>query len=128
LKLIYFLPSPTHLLRPAVRGQTNRYNGKIKLGRGFTVRELKSAGISGLEYARSIGIAVDLRRKDTSNEALKLNSGRLKEYLSKLILYPRRTNKPAKKPQHAEAKADVLAGPDAKYQNTHSQVIRKQIN
>ena len=56
-------PNPTHKLRPIVRGQTNKYNTKIKLGRGFTVKELKEAGIHGLFYARSLGIAIDLRRK-----------------------------------------------------------------
>ena len=28
--------NPTHKLRPVVRGQTNKYNTKIKLGKGFT--------------------------------------------------------------------------------------------
>ena len=90
-------PNPTHKLRPIVRGQTNKYNTKIKLGRGFTVKELKEAGIRGLSYARSLGIAIDLRRKDTSKETLDLNAGRIKEYLSRMILYPRKENKPEKK-------------------------------
>ena len=77
-------PNPTHKLRPIVRGQTNKYNTKIKLGRGFTVKELKEAGIKGLSLARSLGIAIDLRRKDTSKETLDLNSGRIKEYLSRM--------------------------------------------
>ena len=83
-------PNPTHKLRPIVRGQTNKYNTKIKLGRGFTVKELKEAGIHGLSYARSLGIAIDLRRKDTSKETLDLNAGRIKEYISRMILYPRK--------------------------------------
>jgi large subunit ribosomal protein L13e len=110
-------------LRPAVRGQTNRYNGKIKLGRGFTLRELREAGIKGVEYARSLGIAVDLRRKDTSNETLKLNSGRVKDYISRMILYPRSKGQYEKKPVVAEAKEEVLAGPDAKVQNTLKHVL-----
>jgi len=89
-------PNPTHLLRPAVRGQTRRYNNKLHLGRGFTVAEIKSAGLKGVNYARSLGIAVDLRRKDTSAESQKINSERIKEYLSKMILHPRR--KADKKP------------------------------
>ena len=80
-KAALIAPNPTHKLRPIVRGQTNKYNLKIKLGRGFTVKELKEAGIRGLSYARSLGIAVDLRRKDTSKETLDLNAGRIKEYL-----------------------------------------------
>ena len=53
--------SPTHKLRPVVRGQTSRYNMKQKLGRGFTLKELLSGGVHGQNYARSLGIAVDTR-------------------------------------------------------------------
>ena len=116
-------PNPTHKLRPIVRGQTNKYNTKIKLGRGFTVKELKEAGIRGLSYARSLGIAIDLRRKDTSKETLDLNAGRIKEYLSRMILYPRKENKPEKKPQVPEAPADKLKSAEAGVQNTLKGVI-----
>ena len=116
-------PNPTHKLRPIVRGQTNKYNTKIKLGRGFTVKELKEAGIRGLSYARSLGIAIDLRRKDTSKETLDLNAGRIKEYLSRMILYPRKENKPEKKPQVPEATAEKLKSADAQVQNTLKGVI-----
>ena len=116
-------PNPTHKLRPIVRGQTNKYNTKIKLGKGFTEKELKEAGIRGLSYARSLGIAVDLRRKDTSKETLDLNSGRIKEYLSRMILYPRNEQKPDKKPQVQEATGDKLKSAEAKQQNTIKGVI-----
>ena len=116
-------PNPTHKLRPIVRGQTNKYNTKIKLGRGFTPKELKEGGIKGLSYARSLGIAVDLRRKDTSKETLDLNAGRVKEYLARMILYPRNEKKPEKKPQVAEATADKLNSAEAKVQNTVKGVI-----
>ena len=116
-------PNPTHKLRPVVRGQTNKYNTKIKLGRGFTVRELKEGGIRGLSYARSLGIAVDLRRKDTSQETLSLNAARIKEYLARMILYPRNENKPDKKPQVPEATGDKLKSAEAKVQNTLKGVI-----
>ena len=116
-------PNPTHKLRPIVRGQTNKYNTKIKLGRGFTKKELKDAGISGLSYARSLGIAVDLRRKDTSQETLSLNAGRIKEYLARMILYPRNESKPEKKPQVPEATGDKLKSAEAKVQNTVKGVI-----
>ena len=116
-------PNPTHKLRPIVRGQTNKYNTKIKLGKGFTEKELKEAGIKGLSYARSLGIAVDLRRKDTSKETLDLNAGRIKEYISRMILYPRNEKKPDKKPQVPEATADKLNTPEAKVQNTLKSVI-----
>ena len=32
------------LLRPVVRGQTKRYNTKTRVGRGFTLEELKVGG------------------------------------------------------------------------------------
>ena len=46
------------------------------------------------KLARSIGIAVDHRRRNRSLESLQANSQRLKEYRSKLILFPRNPNKP----------------------------------
>ena len=109
-------PNPTHTLKPIVRGQTNKYNNKIRLGRGFTKEELKKAGILSLNYARSIGIAVDHRRKDTSNEAQTANVNRIKEYLAKMILYPRK--KADKKAIVKEATEEQLKAPAAKEQNT----------
>lgn len=46
-------------------------------------------------YARTIGIAVDARRRNKSVESLQVNIERLKEYRSKLILFPlkSKTNK-----------------------------------
>ena len=114
-------PNPTHTLKPIVRGQTNKYNNKIRLGRGFTKEELKKAGILSLNYARSIGIAVDLRRKDTSNEAQTANVNRIKEYLAKMILYPRK--KADKKAVVKEATEEQLKAPEAKEQNTCKCVI-----
>ena len=114
-------PNPTHTLKPIVRGQTNKYNNKIRLGRGFTKEELKKAGILSLNYARSIGIAIDLRRKDTSNEAQTANVNRLKEYLAKMILYPRK--KADKKALVKEATEEQLKAPEAKEQNTCKCVI-----
>jgi hypothetical protein len=86
---------------------------------------LKAAGLNSVNYARSIGIAIDTRRKDTSNETLKLNESRLKEYLRKMVLYPRKAGKYDKKATIAEAQPDRLNNPDAKFQNTTKTVIRK---
>jgi len=88
-------------LRPIVRCPTLRYNMKIRAGRGFTLEELKAAGIGRLE-ARSIGIAVDHRRTNKSLESLQLNVQRLKEYRSRLILFPRKMSKPKKGDSSAE--------------------------
>jgi large subunit ribosomal protein L13e len=82
-------PRPTAgLLRPAVRPPTQRYNYKIRLGRGFTMEELKAAGVSPA-VARTIGIAVDGRRRNKSEEAKALNVERLLAFKSKLVVFPR---------------------------------------
>jgi len=54
-------PLPVGLLRPIVRSCTLKYNTRERAGRGFTLTELKEAGLSR-HFARSIGIAVDHRR------------------------------------------------------------------
>ena len=52
-------------------------------------------------FARTIGIAVDQRRRNKSLESLQKNVQRLKEYKSKLILFPSKWN--AKKLRKGEA-------------------------
>ena len=88
------------LLRPAVHCQTIRYNSKVRKGRGFTLDELKAAGIRKKE-ALSIGIAVDYRRTNRSEESLKLNVQRLLDYKARLVIFPR--NKKAVKRGDASA-------------------------
>ncbi|KAK7468826.1 60S ribosomal protein L13 [Stygiomarasmius scandens] len=92
---------PLTLLRPAVRGQTVRYNRKLREGRGFTLAELKEAGI-GRKEARGVGIVVDHRRRNLSEEGKKLNVERLVAYKSKLIVFPRKAGKPKKGDSSAE--------------------------
>ena len=53
------------------------------------------AGI-GKREASTIGISVDFRRRNKSVEGLQQNVQRLKEYRSKLILFPKNKSKPAK--------------------------------
>ncbi|KAI8833467.1 ribosomal protein L13e [Chytriomyces cf. hyalinus JEL632] len=92
-KAALIAPRPVDgLLRPAVRAPTVRYNNKLRAGRGFSLDELKAAGINRKE-ARSIGISVDHRRKNRSVEGLQANADRLAEYKSKLILFPRKLNR-----------------------------------
>merc|ERR1712059_69335 len=76
-----------------------------------TLEELKAAGLSK-KYARTIGISVDHRRRNKSVESLQLNSQRLKEYKSKLILFPLNAKKPRKGDATPEelSKAVQLAG------------------
>jgi len=85
-------PRPLNLLRPIVRAQTIKYNSKVRAGRGFTIDEIQAAGFRKKE-ARTIGIAVDHRRKNKSEEAFNLNVDRLKLYKSKLVIFPRKNKK-----------------------------------
>ncbi|XP_008234598.1 PREDICTED: 60S ribosomal protein L13-3-like [Prunus mume] len=92
-KAVKIFPRPTAgPLRPIVHGQTLKYNMKIRAGRGFTLEELKSAGIPK-KLAPTIGIAVDHRRKNRSLEGLQANVQRLKTYKAKLVVFPRRAGK-----------------------------------
>lgn len=70
-----------------------KYNTKRRAGRGFTLEELKEAGISA-KLAPTIGISVDHRRRNRSLESLQENVNRLKAYKANLVLFPHRANKP----------------------------------
>ncbi|XP_072968795.1 large ribosomal subunit protein eL13z [Typha angustifolia] len=92
-KAVKIFPRPTAgPLRPVVQCQTLKYNMKSRAGRGFTLEELKAAGISK-KVAPTIGIAVDHRRKNRSLEGLQANVQRLKTYKAKLVIFPRRARK-----------------------------------
>mmetsp|Transcript_18554 Transcript_18554/g.29911 ORF Transcript_18554/g.29911 Transcript_18554/m.29911 type:complete len:199 (-) Transcript_18554:63-659(-) len=78
-------PAPLQKLRPIVHCQTQKYSAKTRLGKGFTLEELKAVKLSP-KYARTIGIAVDHRRTNKSNESLELNVERLKTYLANLVV------------------------------------------
>ena len=82
-------------LRPMVHCPTQRYNMKFRAGRGFSLQELKEAGLNRHE-ARCLGIAVDHRRKNKSLESVQANVQRLKKYRSKLIVFPLNPKKPQK--------------------------------
>lgn len=90
-------PRPLNKLRPIVRGQTIKYNQKIRAGRGFSLDELEAAKIPR-KVASTIGISVDHRRKNRSEESFQANVARLKLYRSKLVIFPRKpTSQRAKK-------------------------------
>jgi large subunit ribosomal protein L13e len=95
-------PRPVDKLRPVVRCPTIRYNRRVRAGRGFTLAELKEAGIPKA-FARTIGISVDPRRQNISEESLAENVKRLKAYQERLILLPRRSNAPKK----GDTKTDI---------------------
>ncbi|KFP89843.1 60S ribosomal protein L13, partial [Apaloderma vittatum] len=105
-------PPPGVSIRPIVRCPTIRYHKKVRAGRGFSLEELKLAGINK-KFARTIGISVDPRRRNKSTESLQANVQRLKEYRSKLILFPRKPAMPKKGDSSAEElkMATQLTGP-----------------
>ncbi|XP_058103883.1 large ribosomal subunit protein eL13z-like [Magnolia sinica] len=92
-KAVKIFPRPTEgLLRPVVHCQTLKYNMKLRKGRGFSLEELKAAGIPK-KLAPTIGIAVDHRRKNRSLEGLQVNVQRLKTHKAQLVVFPRRARK-----------------------------------
>ncbi len=95
-------PRPLDHLRPVVHCTTIRYNHRQRNGRGFTLQEIKAAGL-GVNFARSVGIAVDHRRKNRSQESLDKNKQRLLQYVNNLALFSRNEKKPITK-----AKAGTL--------------------
>eukprot|EP00349_Pseudokeronopsis_sp_Brazil_P003314 CAMPEP_0202964202 /NCGR_PEP_ID=MMETSP1396-20130829/8280_1 /ASSEMBLY_ACC=CAM_ASM_000872 /TAXON_ID= /ORGANISM="Pseudokeronopsis sp., Strain Brazil" /LENGTH=202 /DNA_ID=CAMNT_0049686121 /DNA_START=31 /DNA_END=639 /DNA_ORIENTATION=+ len=72
-------------LRPLVHCPTQKYNTKVRQGRGFTLEELKGAGLNA-KYAQTVGIAIDHRRTNKSEESLKLNIERLVDYKNRLVI------------------------------------------
>lgn len=107
-------------LRPVVRCPTIRYHTKVRAGRGFTLEELKAAGIHK-KTARTIGISVDHRRRNRSTESLQANVQRLKVYRSKLILFPRKASAPKKGDSTEEEvkMATQLGGPVMPIRTVH---------
>mmetsp|Transcript_31225 Transcript_31225/g.71891 ORF Transcript_31225/g.71891 Transcript_31225/m.71891 type:complete len:201 (-) Transcript_31225:48-650(-) len=84
-------PRPVQKLRPVVHCPTQRYSSKVRLGRGFTLEELKQANIWPAAYARSVGIAVDLRRSNRCEESLQANVARLEEYKKNLVVWTKKS-------------------------------------
>lgn len=111
-------------LRPVVKCPTQRYNMKPRSGRGFTLQEIKAVGLN-TKYARSIGIAVDVRRVNHCEESLALNKQRLQTYLSKLVLFPT-SKRIAKKTKRAGA-VDKFKTLHANKANATQDMNRKQV-
>ncbi|KAI9719777.1 MAG: hypothetical protein M1812_003265 [Candelaria pacifica] len=101
VKAVAVAPRPVDKLRPIVRCPSLKYNRRVRAGRGFTFAELKEAGIPR-KFARTIGISVDPRRQNLSEESLSTNVERLKSYQARLILFPRRSGQPKKGDAPAE--------------------------
>jgi large subunit ribosomal protein L13e len=85
--------------------------------------ELKAAGIPR-KFARTIGISVDPRRQNLSEEGLKANVERLQEYRNRLILFPRRNGKTKQGDASAE---DVKAAKGNTVNNTAAALPIKNV-
>jgi len=100
-------------LRSIVRCPSIRYHTKLRAGRGFSLAELKASGLTA-GFARTVGIAVDRRRRNKSVESRQQNVQRLKEYQNKLILFPIHENRKLRKGEATEEErklATQLTGP-----------------
>ncbi|KAH9818174.1 60S ribosomal protein L13 [Teratosphaeria destructans] len=100
-KIAKVAPRPVDKLRPVVRCPTIKYNRRVRAGRGFSLAELKEAGIPR-KLAPTIGISVDPRRQNLSGESLKANVERLKAYKARLVLFPRKSGEHKKGDASAE--------------------------
>ncbi|KIW60585.1 hypothetical protein PV05_00793 [Exophiala xenobiotica] len=108
-------PRPVDKLKPVVRCPTIKYNRRARAGRGFTLVELKEAGIPR-KLAPTIGISVDARRQTTNQETLTTNVARLKAYKARLILFPRKSGQHKKLDSSAE---------DVKMAEDESKIVKK---
>ena len=88
LKAKQVFPNTITTLKPSVHCMNQRFNYRMRLGKGFTLKELQVAKIDR-NLAKTIGIAVDARRKDSSQECLMRNAARLSEYMSRLVVLPK---------------------------------------
>merc|ERR1711990_151441 len=91
-KAAEMFPRPLGKLRPIVMGQTRRYSSKVRIGRGFSLAELKEAGLT-LAFAQTVGIACDHRRHNKNADTMAQNVKRLNDYKKKLILFPSKNRK-----------------------------------
>ena len=114
-------PRPLRNLRPVVAGQTNRHNSKLRYGKGFTLQELKKAGLSQ-RFARSVGINTDHRRYNSNTATLDRNVKRLEAYKKKLVLFPLKDGK-FKKGEIADSTAEQIKSEAASTQNTDRHIL-----
>lgn len=92
LKAQKLFPRPVDALRPVVTCCSLRYNLNRRAGKGFTPAELQAAGLS-MDAARRLGISVDKRRVNKSQESIDRNVARLQEYQSKVTVFAKGTPK-----------------------------------
>jgi len=115
-------------LRPLVRCPSSKYNTHVREGYGFTHEELKAAGINR-KGARQIGIAVDHRRRNKSNASFEPNVERLKKYMSKLVLWPRKVSKSKlrnKSKELKEKEQKLKKGEKPETEKTETEIPKKE--
>merc|ERR1739848_696138 len=100
-------------VRPVVHPPTVKYNSKVRVGRGFSLAELKAVKLGKLE-ARSLGIAVDPRRRNRSVNGKQANEQRLREYKAKLVVFPRNAKKQKKGWKNDSAAAETSVAEQTK--------------
>lgn len=93
-KAAQIAPAPLQKLRPVVHCPTQKYSAKVRFGKGFTLEELKAAGLNP-RYAMTVGIAIDWRRRNKSEESLATNVARLEEYKKNLVIVKKGDEAPA---------------------------------
>ena len=119
-------PSTIVAFKPSVHCMTQRYNYKLRLGKGFTLKELQYARINP-RLAKTVGIAVDARRVNKSRECLMRNVRRLQAYMSRLVVLPKSENEKAKRLVNAKENKDKKAKHAAtiqKYITEHNKTIK----
>lgn len=84
-------PRPVESLRPIVHCCGIEYNMYERLGKGFSIAELNAVKLNTLR-ARQLGIAVDTRRVNKSQNSLDTNVARLQEYLKRLVVFKKDAN------------------------------------
>jgi len=72
----------------------------------------------GVQFARSIGISVDHRRRNKSQESLDRNKARLLKYVNNLVLYPLNEKNPVTK-----AKSGILNDTPKDNQKVNSDAV-----
>jgi len=87
-------PAPLQKLRPVVHCPTQKYSAKVRLGKGFTLEELKAAKLAP-KYAMTVGIAIDWRRRNRCEGSLAANVARLEEYKKNLVILKKGDAAPA---------------------------------
>ncbi|KAH0483133.1 MAG: uncharacterized protein KVP18_001769 [Porospora cf. gigantea A] len=79
---------PMNKLLPVVRCQTAKFNWRQRFGKGFSLAELKAVGLTALA-ATTIGIRVDARRNNQSEDGFNTNVERLQTYLNRIVVFPK---------------------------------------